>query len=93
MNSRYKRLLSLDSIFSFLKQSERIIAIKKMLGNTDLEVTDKMELVMKLIDQYQWKPPENKYGQDRLLYYLDNESWKHISEYTHPILIEIQKLK
>lgn len=93
MNMKYKTLLSLDSIYRFLNQHERIIAIKKMLKQDGLELTQKMKDALVFIEDHNWNPPDTIYGQDRLLYFLEGKEKKIINEYQHPISNDIKKLK
>lgn len=92
MNFQYKTLLSLDSLTKFLNQGERIIAIRKMLDQ-EAEITPKISEALMIISYHNWKPPKQKYGQDRLLYYQTiTGSWLLFDKYNHPIINEIKKL-
>lgn len=93
MEFEYKTLLALDSIHNFLNQHERIVAIKRMLGTEQQELTQKMQRVLIVIEELSWQPPETKYCQDRLLYFKDDQDWKHVSEYKHEIINRINKIR
>jgi len=51
MDFEYKNLLALDSIHNFLNQHERIIAIKRMLGSEQKELTPKMQKALIVIEE------------------------------------------
>jgi len=94
MDFDYTHILSLDNLSKFLNQGERTAITKKSLGHEDVVISDKAKKALDFIKHHNWKPPKQKYGQDRLLYFQTiTGSWSLIEKYNHPILTEIQKLK
>lgn len=95
MNHKYRTLLSLDCICGyFLTIYERHVITKLINNHSDAPPpTTRISKVLELIDLYNWEQPKYNIEHSRLIYFLEDDSWKHISEYKHPIINEINKIR
>ena len=73
-------LLQLDSLYRFLTWGERMIVHAQMLCKTE-RTTDKIERFLFFVETEKWEAPEMRYGQDRLLYFLnEDEEYYYLAE-------------
>lgn len=65
-------LLQLDSLYRFLTWGERMIVHAQMLEKTQ-RTTENIERFLFFVEEEKWQAPEMRYGQDRLLYFLNED--------------------
>ncbi|WP_018675512.1 hypothetical protein [Riemerella columbina] len=96
MNTLTYDLLALDSLYNLLNVGERISLHRKGLGRPTI-LTEKVKFLLFWLDKMNWKAPNQRYGQDRLLYYWEEKKgWVLADEYPklhEKLTYQIQILK
>ncbi|MBT0572090.1 hypothetical protein N4238_05720 [Riemerella anatipestifer] len=69
----YIHILSLDSIFRLLTWQERLLLHHGISKRKEMKFTLKLQVISDWIAHAKWEAPIMKYGQDRLLYF-ENEN-------------------
>lgn len=83
------KILQLDSIIKVLKLDERIQIHRYLSGRSD-QLTTNILYWQEWIERNAWNPPEVRYGQDRLLYTINElGDWLPIEDYAKQLKLMI----
>ncbi|GAA5096784.1 hypothetical protein GCM10023210_31000 [Chryseobacterium ginsengisoli] len=80
----YQETLALDTIYNVLSWHDRTILHRVMTGEIGAnELNGKVSMLYEFVSITKWKTPLMKFGQDRLLYFYDEQKEKDrpIEEY------------
>lgn len=85
------KILVLDSIYHFLDWTERV-RIHLYMSDKMKSTTPKILSACEWIEKNEWKAPNIKYGQDRLLYFESKKDvWTPIEEYQCKNINQLKK--